>query len=132
MTKPYAVMVNFGFDGQSNFEEMGRRSQKPYSFKCTVPDIAVGDICIVKCSTGYQAVKVIRVGGAVPPEATAHIVSKLDLEGIEKQIAAADAYEELSDKIEARIKEAAKERELKKLAKSDSVLAKLLAERDSL
>lgn len=122
MTKPYLVSVGFD-DGRS----------KPYSFKCLVPGVKKGDRVVVKCSTGYQVCKVLSVSAETPPpEATAYVMVVLDIEAHEAKIEAAEAYEELTARINARVTEAAKERELKKLAKSDPVLAELLQERDSL
>lgn len=142
MTKPYIVSVNFNFEGQKNkylddmirtgafrdSREMEAARSKPYDFKCTFPGVAVDDILVVKCSTGYQVVKAVKVShpDTIPDHATARIIAKLDLPGIARHEAIAEAQERLEVTIEQHIATAAKERYLRKLAKKDPVLSSLL------
>jgi hypothetical protein len=148
--KPYVVSVDFNFEGQKNkyLDKMielggyrdatGRLSSvdahKPYDFKCSFPGVKVDDIVVVKCATGLQVVKVVKVSHphTIPAHATARVIAKLDLEGIARHESTAKAYEDLLEDINAAAQRAAEKKHFKKLAKLSPELKHLIETKELL
>lgn len=53
---------------------------RKYTFKCDIP-VENGDMVVVDCVNGYQVVKVVAISEGVHEQATAWVLSKVDMNG---------------------------------------------------
>ena len=103
----------------------GEFTNKNYAYLTTLEDLKKGDLVVAEAVGFYKVVQVQRYIN-YSDLATKFVVSKLDLEQVEKDKAEVIKREELLEAIELRMQKAEKLRQAKKLAKLDPELGKLL------